>query len=116
MKKLIMPLLLTAVLALCTACSRSIAGEKIIGSWTCTPENGEAIHVTITDRTFTQSSGGATGAELKYERTSDGLNVRNTDGKVLIKLTYNDADGTISYSVNGADGTEQTYVFSRDAQ
>ena len=74
------------------------------------------IKSTLTDRTFTQSSGEATGETLKYERTSDGVNVKAPDGKSLLKLTFSEQDGTISYTLNGADGSEHTYTFTREAQ
>ncbi len=117
MKKYISSIILAAAAALTlTACSRSISAEKLTGSWSCTAENGSVIHIELTDRTFTQSSGEATGDTLKYERTSEGANVRGTDGKVLIKLTYSEDDNTISYTVKNADGSDDTLVFTRDAQ
>ena len=57
-----------------------------------------------------------TGETLKYERTSDGVNVKAPDGKSLLKLTFSEQDGTISYTLNGADGSEHTYTFTREAQ
>ena len=104
MRKLIKSLAAAAVvLMVCTACSRSIDTAKIEGNWVCTTEDGTQLRVTLTDRTFTQSSGEATGETLKY-------------GKSLLKLTFSEQDGTISYTVNGADGSEHTYTFTREAQ
>ena len=114
MRKLIKSLAAAAVV--CTACSRSIDTAKIEGNWVCTTEDGTQLRVTLTDRTFTQSSGEATGETLKYERTSDGVNVKAPDGKSLLKLTFSEQDGTISYTLNGADGSEHTYTFTREAQ
>ena len=117
MKNFFKALALAAVItAVCTACSRSIDTAKIEGNWVCTTDSGEQIRVTLTDRTFTQSSGDTTGETLKYERTSDGVNVKSPDGKALLKLTYSEQDGTISYTVNGADGSELTYTFTREAE
>ena len=117
MRKLIKSLAAAAVvLMVCTACSRSIDTAKIEGNWVCTTEDGTQLRVTLTDRTFTQSSGEAIGETLKYERTSDGVNVKAPDGKSLLKLTFSEQDGTISYTVNGADGSEHTYTFTREAQ
>lgn len=104
------------VLMVCTACSRSIDTAKIEGNWVCTTEDGTQLRVTLTDRTFTQSSGEAIGETLKYERAFDGVNVKAPDGKSLLKLTFSEQDGTISYTVNGADGSEHTYTFTREAQ
>ena len=113
MRKLIKSLAAAAVvLMVCTACSRSIDTAKIEGNWVCTTEDGTQLRVTLTDRTFTQSIG----ETLKYERTSDGVNVKAPDGKSLLKLTFSEQDGTISYTVNGADGSEHTYTFTREAQ
>ena len=115
MKKLLKALAAAAVIAVtCTACSRSIDTAKIEGNWVCTTDSGEQLRVTLTDRTFTQSSGDTTGETLKYERTSDGVNVKSPDGKALLKLTYSEQDGTISYTVNGADGSEHVYTFTRE--
>ena len=114
MRKLIKSLAAAAVvLMVCTACSRSIDTAK---NWVCTTEDGTQLRVTLTDRTFTQSSGEAIGETLKYERTFDGVNVKAPDGKSLLKLTFSEQDGTISYTVNGADGSEHTYTFTREAQ
>lgn len=104
------------IMALCTACSRSIDAAKIEGNWVCTAEDGTLLRVTLTDRTFTQSSGEVTGETLKYERTPDGVNVKAPDGKDMLKLTYSDTDGTISYTVNDADGSEHTYTFTRETE
>ena len=112
MKKIITAIMLTAVTMLCTACSRSIDMEKLIGTWSCTPAGGEPITITITDDSFTQSSGGVTGEPLKYERNSDGINVRGTDGKVLITLYYSE-DGTAYYTVKSSDGTDVKYTFTK---
>lgn len=117
MKKFFKALVLAAVVTVaCTACRRSIDTSKIEGNWVCTTEDGTQLHVTLTDRTFTQSSGDATGETLKYERTSDGVNVKAPDGKVMLKLTYSEQDGTISYTVNAADGSEHAYTFSRETE
>lgn len=116
MKKTIKALFLAAVVtALCTACSRSIDMDKLTGSWTYTPESGEPVVITITDRYFTQSSGGVTGEQLKYERNSDGINVRNTDGKVLFTLYYNAEDDTVFYTVNTPDG-DLKMTFTKNGQ
>lgn len=112
MKKIIIATMLAAVTLLCTACSRSIDMEKLIGTWSCTPDGGEPITITITDESFTQSSGGVTGEPLKYERNSDGINVRGTDGKVLITFFYSE-DGTAYYTVKAPDGTDVKYIFTR---
>lgn len=115
MKNIIKAVSLLAVFtALCTGCSRSIDMDKLRGGWVCTPENGEAIAVTITDEYFTQSSGNVTGEPLKYERTSDGIVVRNTDGKALITLNYNGDNDTVSYTVKNSDGSDLTLTFSRE--
>ena len=98
MRKLIKSLAAAAVvLMVCTACSRSIDTAKIEGNWVCTTEDGTQLRVTLTDRT-------------------DGVNVKAPDGKSLLKLTFSEQDGTISYTVNGADGSEHTYTFTREAQ
>lgn len=116
MKNTIKALLLAAVItALCTACSRSIDMDKLKGSWTYTPESGEAVVITITDEYFSQSSGGITGEPLKYERNSNGINVRNTDGKVLFTLYYNAEEDTVHYTVSTPDG-DLKLTFNRDAQ
>lgn len=116
MKKFFKALALAAVItAVCTACSRSIDTAKIEGNWVCAMDSGD-IRITLTDRTFTQSSGEVTGETLKYERTSDGVNVKSPDGKALLKLTYSEQDGTISYTVNDADGSEHTYTFTRETE
>ncbi len=107
-------LFLAVITALCTGCSRSINMDKLRGGWTCAPENGEAITITITDEYFTQSSGNVTGEPLKYERASDGIVVRNTDGKALITLNYNEANDTVSYTVKNSDGSDLTLTFSRE--
>ena len=113
MKNTIKALILAAVItALCTACSRSIDMDKLKGSWTYTPESGEPVVITITDESFTQSSGGVTGEPLKYERNSDGINVRSTDGRVLFTLYYNEADNTVFYTVNTPSG-DLKLTFSR---
>ena len=44
------------------------------------------------------------------------MNVKAPDGKSLLKLTFSEQDGTISYTLNGADGSEHTYTFTREAQ
>lgn len=117
MKKLIKTLALAAVItALCTGCSRSIDMDKLKGSWTYTPESGEPIVITITDDYFSQSSGGVTGEQLKYERNSDGINVRNTDGKVLFTLYYNEEDDTVYYTVKGSDGGDIKLTFTKNEQ
>ena len=117
MRKLIKSLAAAAVvLMVCTACSRSIDTAKIEGNWVCTTEDGTQLRVTLTDRTFTQTSGEAIGETIKYERAFDGVNVKAPDGKSLLKLTFSEQDGTISYTVNGADGSEHTYTFTREAQ
>ncbi len=105
---------LAVITALCTACSRSIDMDKLKGSWTCTPEQGEPIVITITDEYFTQSSGGETGAQLKYERNPDGINVRNSDGKVLFTLYYSEKDNTVSYTVKDPGGEDLKLTFSRN--
>ena len=112
MKKTIIAIMLAAVTLMCTACSRSIDMEKLIGTWSCTPDGGEHITITITDESFPQSSGGVPGEPLKYERNSDGINVRGTDGKVLITLYYSE-DGTVYYTVKASDGTDVKYTFTR---
>lgn len=117
MKKLLKVLAVAAVIAVtCTACSRSIDTTKIEGNWVCTTEDGTQLRVTLTDRTFTQSSGDVTGETLKYERTSDGVNVKAPDGKTMLKLTYSEQDGTISYAVSGSDGAEHVYTFARESE
>ena len=105
MRKLIKSLAAAAVvLMVCTACSRSIDTAKIEGNWVCTTEDGTQLRVE------------AIGETLKYERAFDGVNVKAPDGKSLLKLTFSEQDGTISYTVNGADGSEHTYTFTREAQ
>ena len=117
MRKLIKSLAAAAVvLMVCTACIRSIDTAKIEGNWVCTTEDGTQLRVTLTDRTFTQSSGEATGETLKYERTSDGVNVKAPDGKSLLNFLFIDKECTLFYTVNGADGSEHTYTFTREAQ
>ena len=116
MKNTIKALLLAAVItALCTACSRSIDMDNLKGNWTYTPESGEPVVITITDEYFSQSSGGITGEPLKYERNSDGINVRNTDGKVLFTLYYNEEDDTVYYTVK-SDSGDFKLTFNREAQ
>ena len=117
MRKLIKSLAAAAVvLMVCTACSRSIDTAKIEGNWVCTTEDGTQIRVIPPNRPFTHSTGEAPGETLKYERSSDGVNVKAPDGKSLLKLTFSEQDGTISYTLNGADGSEHTYTFTREAQ
>lgn len=114
MKKTIKALILAAsIAAVCTGCSRSIDMDKLKGSWTYTPENGSEIVITITDDYFTQSSGEVTGEQLKYERASDGIVVRNTDGKALFTLYYSGENDTVSYTVKNPDGDDLTLTFSR---
>ena len=116
MKNTVKALFLAAVItALCTACSRSIDMDKLIGSWTYTTENGDSVVITITDEYFSQSSGGVIGTPLKYERNSDGINVRNTDGKVLFTLYYNAQDDTVYYTVK-SDSGDFKLTFNRDAK
>lgn len=112
MKKIITAIMLAAVTLLCTACSRSIDMEKLKGTWICTPDGGEPITITITDDSFTQSSVEAAGEPLKYERNSDGINVRGTDGKVLLTLYYSE-DGTVYYTVKSQDGADVKYTFTK---
>lgn len=114
MKKTIKALFLAAAIAaVCTGCSRSIDMDKLTGNWTYTPEVGEPVVITITDGYFSQSSGGVTGEQLKYERASDGIVVRNTDGKALFTLYYNKDNDTVSYTVRNPDGSDLTLTFSR---
>lgn len=113
MKKIIMAAAAAAVTLLCTACSRSIDMDKLKGSWSCTPDGGQPIVITIDDNSFTQSSGEEKGAALKYERTSDGINVRGTDGKVLITLYYDEDSGSAYYTVRDSSGADVKYVFTR---
>lgn len=117
MKNFFKAALLAAVITvLCTGCSRSIDMDKLKGSWTYAPEQGNPITITITDEYFTQSSGGVTGEPLKYERNSDGINVRNSDGKVLFTLYYSEEDGTIYYTVKDSDGGDLKFTFEKAAQ
>lgn len=114
MKKLLGAFALSAVLLL-TACSRSISMDKIKGSWVGEVD-GTAVTIEITDDRFIQSAGGQSGEPLKFERNSDGLTVKNTDGRALIRLIYNEQDGTVSYTVISADGTDYTLTFTRSAE
>ena len=113
MKKLFGALALSAVLLL-TACSRSISMDKIKGSWVCDID-GTAVTIEITDDRFIQSAGGQSGEPLKFERTGDGIIVRNTDGKQLIRVLYSEDHDQLSYTVQTADG-DATYDFSRAAE
>ncbi len=117
MKNFFKALILAAVItALCAGCSRSIDMDKLNGSWTYTPESGEPVVITITDDYFSQSSGGVTGDQLKYERNSDGINVRNNDGKVLFTLYYNEEDNTVYYTVKSSDGSDIKLTFTKNEQ
>lgn len=99
------------VMLLCTACSSAIDTDKLLGTWSCT--TGEDITVTITKDTFTQASGDTVGEPLKYERNSDGLNIRNTDGKLLLRLYYSEENNSIYYDAYSEDGSEIRYTFSK---
>lgn len=115
MKRYICILLLAAATLAFTGCSRSIDIAKLTGSWSCT-DPAMPITITITGDTFTQSSGDITGEPLKYEREPDGLTVKNTDGRELIRLIYNEEDKTASYTVKDPDGNDMTLTFTRSAE
>lgn len=114
MKKILkVVLFLAVIMTMCTACSRSIDVEKLKGGWEYIPETGSPIYITITDDHFMQSSASADGEPLKYERTSEGIIVRNTDGKALFTLYYNEGNDTVSYTVKNPDGSDLNLTFSR---
>lgn len=112
MKKIIGAVALFAVL-LCTGCSHSIAMDKIKGNWTCDID-GTSVTIEITDDRFTQSAGENSGEPLKFERTSDGMIVRNTDGRELIQVHYSEEDDQLYYTVQTPQGDTE-YRFSRAA-
>lgn len=117
MKKLIIIPFLAAVM-LFTACSRTIDMNKLRGGWEYVPEQGSALYIEITDDYFVQSAGSpdgelVIGEKLKYERTADGIVVRNTDGKALFTLYYDEESDTVSYTLKNADGSDLALTFAR---
>ena len=99
------------VIMLFSGCSRSVAMDKIRGRWSCEID-GTAVTIEITDESFTQSAGDTTGEPLKFERNSDGIIVRNTDGRQLLEVHYSADDDQLYYTVQTAEG-DVTYHFSR---
>ena len=110
MKKIIGAFALSAILML-TACSRSISMDKIKGSWKSQIDD-TPVSIVITDDSFTQSAGETAGEPLKFERNSNGIIVRNTDGKQLIQVNYSEEDDQLYYTVQTPEG-DSTYYFSR---
>lgn len=123
MRKLLIIPALATVMTL-TACSRSIDMDKLRGGWEYVPEQGSALYIEITDDYFMQSASAepdgepTNGEKLKYERTTDGIVVRNTDGKALFTLYYDEDSDTVSYTVKNPDGSDLSLTFGRktDAQ
>lgn len=116
MKKIVKALLLTmAVAVFCAACSGTVDTDRILGDWVCARPDGAQITIKITEDSFTQSSGGVTGEALKYERGTDSIDVRDTDGRVLLTV-YCEEDGSLSYTVFLSDGTEEKLVFTKAEQ
>lgn len=113
MKKLIKAAVILAAAVMLTACSRSIDINTLLGTWEYSPEGGEKITITVTEDYFMQSSGGKDGQQLRYERTSDGLIIRNNDQKELIRLYYDENRDKISYTVKNSDGSDLTLSFNR---
>lgn len=110
MKKIIGAFALFGVIML-TACSRSVSMDKLKGTWTGEID-GKQVTIEITDDSFTQSADGVSGEALGFERSSDGLVVRNTDGRELLTVYYSEEDNTLSYTVQTPNG-DQTYTFTK---
>lgn len=113
MKKLLSAAALSMILML-TACSRSISMDKIKGNWSCEID-GAPVTIEITDDRFTQSAGDTAGEPLKFERNSGGIIVRNTDGKQLIEVHYDEDSDQLYYTVQ-TPGGDTEYRFSRTAE
>lgn len=110
MKKILSAAALSMILML-TACSRSISMDKIKGNWNCEID-GTPVTIEITDDRFTQSAGETSGEPLKFERNSGGIIVRNSDGKQLIEVHYDEENDQLYYTVQTPDGDAE-YRFSR---